>query len=187
MPTELHRRGLSRLLPLVLVFLLLPDTASADIVVLKDGTRFLGVVTHDGQDGVAIRSGGNDWAFWRRDVASVKIDRATRSHDRRAASQSHATARQVAVAAREQDARVVLYGTSWCGYCARARAWFREHQIPFEDRDIEQDPDARDEVRRKCTEAGSRFNGSVPVIDVNGRIIHGFDVSGIESALRSPG
>jgi glutaredoxin len=155
-------------------------------VILKDGTRFLGVVTHDGADGVSIRSGGNDWAFWRRDIASVRIDRGTRSQERPPPPQPAATTR-AAVDTAKDEAHVVIYGTGWCGYCERARAWFRERQIPFEDRDIEQDPQARDEVRRKCAEAGTRFTGTIPVIDVNGRIIHGFDVRGIETALRTPG
>jgi glutaredoxin len=169
---------------LLSLLLLLPAVSSADIVVLKDGTRFLGVVTHNGEDGVAIRSGGNDWAFWRRDVASVRIDRATQAY-RGPRPQSPAAPKPAVTTARAQDARVVVYGTGWCGYCEQARAWFRAHQIPFEDRDIDQDPGARQEMQRKCTEAGTRYNGSIPVIDVNGTIIHGFDVRGIETALRT--
>lgn len=73
---------------------------------------------------------------------------------------------------------VILYGTSWCGYCARARAYFNHRHVPFVDKDVEADPAAAQELLAKV---GSY--GGVPVIDVGGTIIRGFDVRGIDAAL----
>lgn len=36
----------------------------------------------------------------------------------------------------------ILFGTSWCGYCRMTRQYFRAHNIPFRDIDIEQVPGA---------------------------------------------
>ncbi len=77
---------------------------------------------------------------------------------------------------------VVVYGTSWCGFCAKARAWLQGRGIPFEDKDVERDHDAADELARKAREAGFTPRG-VPVIDVRGTLISGFDVPRLEAAL----
>ncbi|HEY0064334.1 MAG TPA: glutaredoxin domain-containing protein [Telluria sp.] len=36
--------------------------------------------------------------------------------------------------------KVVLYGTGWCGYCRKQRELFAEHQIAFDDIDVEASP-----------------------------------------------
>jgi len=77
---------------------------------------------------------------------------------------------------------VVLYGTTWCGFCARARRWLREHRIAFADKDVERDPDAAQELNRKAAAAGRRASG-VPVIDVHGTLVMGFDVPELERLL----
>jgi glutaredoxin len=82
------------------------------------------------------------------------------------------------------EARVTLYGTSWCGACAQARQWLRSHQIPFADRDVEADRGAQVEMARKAREAGLQVGG-VPVIDVGGKLMLGFDPSRLEQMLRS--
>ncbi len=78
---------------------------------------------------------------------------------------------------------VVIYGASWCGVCRRAEAYFREKGVPFVERDIEREPGAREEMMRKAQAAGVSTNG-IPVIDVRGTILAGFDPSAIDRALR---
>jgi glutaredoxin len=73
---------------------------------------------------------------------------------------------------------VILYSTSWCGYCRKARAYFNQHQVAYVDKDIEQDMAAQ---REMVSKVGGY--GGVPVIDIDGTIIRGFDLRGIESAL----
>lgn len=73
---------------------------------------------------------------------------------------------------------VVMYSTSWCGYCRRARSYFTQKKIEFVEKDIEQDSEAAREMMQKV---GGR--SGVPVIDIDGTIIQGFDVYGIENAL----
>lgn len=63
---------------------------------------------------------------------------------------------------------VVLYVTSWCPYCKRAAADLNARGIDFVMRDIDDDDDARAELREKI---GST---QVPVLDVDGRIVPGY-------------
>jgi mycoredoxin len=48
------------------------------------------------------------------------------------------------VEAVDEGAGVIMYCRSWCGDCARARAWLTAHDIPFVEVDVEADPSARD-------------------------------------------
>lgn len=77
---------------------------------------------------------------------------------------------------------IVLYGTSWCGACRTAREYFRGRGIAFVDKDIERDPAAREEMMRKARAQGVP-TGGVPVIDVRGRMLPGFDRALIDRLL----
>ena len=75
------------------------------------------------------------------------------------------------------QARVVLYATDWCGYCKQTRRFLDSKGIPFREFDIEKDAEAR-----KAYEAlGGR---GIPLIDVNGTLIRGFDPDEILAALQ---
>ncbi len=87
-----------------------------------------------------------------------------------------------AVLAASGNAQIVLYGTSWCGACRSARQYFQSRGIAFVDRDIERDPGARDEMVRKARAQGVSVRG-VPVIDVRGRILPGFDRATLDRLL----
>jgi glutaredoxin len=78
---------------------------------------------------------------------------------------------------------VVVYGASWCGVCRRAEAYFRSKGVAFVEKDIEREPGARDEMMAKARAAGVSTNG-IPVIDVRGTILAGFDPQAIDRALR---
>lgn len=81
---------------------------------------------------------------------------------------------------------VTVYGTSWCGACAQARAWLTEQKVPFTDKDVEADPAAASELARKAKAAGIQPRG-VPVLDVKGTLLEGFSPSAVASALQRPG
>ena len=81
-----------------------------------------------------------------------------------------------------KSAKVVLYSTTWCGYCKKARKFLSDRKIPFVEKDIEKSPAANQEMKSKAAKAGVRIGG-VPVLDVNGRIIPGFDANAILQAL----
>lgn len=64
---------------------------------------------------------------------------------------------------------VVMYTTSWCNWCARARRLFTDKGVPFTDIDVEQVPGARDEMRARSG------RNTVPQIFVGDRHLGGFD------------
>lgn len=81
---------------------------------------------------------------------------------------------------------VVVYGASWCGACQKTRAFLTQKHVPFVDKDIEEDSSAAREMRMKLSKAGLR-GGGIPVVDVGGKVMVGFDPGSIEAALAEGG
>lgn len=73
---------------------------------------------------------------------------------------------------------VSIYTTPSCTFCVKAKQWMREQRIPFKEFDVTKDERKADEMVRKSGQMG------VPVLDVHGKIIVGFDRGKIEQALR---
>ena len=73
---------------------------------------------------------------------------------------------------------VTMYSTPSCGYCTMAKDYFRKNQIPFTEYNVAADQKKAEEMVRKSGQMG------VPVIDVNGRVIVGFNQGAIETALK---
>lgn len=72
---------------------------------------------------------------------------------------------------------ISIYTTPTCSYCTMAKNWFRENGIKYTEFNVATDRRRADEMVRKSGQMG------VPVLDVNGRIIVGFDKPKIEQAL----
>ena len=77
---------------------------------------------------------------------------------------------------------VIIYGASWCGPCHQAAAYLKKRGVAFVEHDIEQDSSAAHEMQSKLAKAGIR-GGSIPVMDVRGRILVGFDARAVDQAL----
>jgi len=73
---------------------------------------------------------------------------------------------------------VTIYSTPTCGFCHMAKDMFTEHNVPFTDHNVQADIAAREEMMKKT--GGST---GVPVIDIDGTIIVGFDEERIKSLL----
>jgi glutaredoxin 3 len=72
---------------------------------------------------------------------------------------------------------ITIYTTPSCGFCNLAKAYFRERRLPFTEYDVSRDYNKAQEMVNKSGQMG------VPVIDINGKIIVGFDKNRIDSAL----
>ena len=73
---------------------------------------------------------------------------------------------------------VVMYTTSWCGYCAKARQILNKQGVSFVALDIEQSADANAEMK-------SLGGYGVPVLVINGEVIKGFDQQRIQKLISS--
>jgi glutaredoxin len=77
---------------------------------------------------------------------------------------------------------VIIYGASWCSACHDAEAYLKRKGIPYVEKDIEADPKAAREMNSKLARAGLR-SGSIPVLDVRGRVMVGFNPREVDNAL----
>ena len=77
---------------------------------------------------------------------------------------------------------VILYGTPWCGACKAARQYLSSKHIPFAYKDIENDPSAARELQQKASRLGIPAD-RVPILDVRGRLLVGFDRTRLEALL----
>lgn len=75
-------------------------------------------------------------------------------------------------------ADVIMYCTSWCPGCRRARLWLQEKKIPYVEIDITKDRVAAARVR-----SYANGNETTPCFDIKGTIILNFDVPKLEKAL----
>lgn len=80
--------------------------------------------------------------------------------------------------ARAGASDVVIYTTSWCGWCDKTRKWLDAKGVTYVDKDVERDEEAADEMRRL---AGG--GAGVPVVVIDGEVIRGFNQSRMEQLL----
>jgi len=74
--------------------------------------------------------------------------------------------------------RVILYKTSWCDYCRQAREYLQSLSVDLVEYDIERDRSVRAEMLKKS--GGAR---GVPLVDVEGIIIHGYSPGQMKNAV----
>ncbi len=84
---------------------------------------------------------------------------------------------RAAVDAAMKNVPVVVYMTSWCPACARARIWLQERGYSYRPLDVEQDLRAALRLRRLSP------SGNVPTFDVGGTIVVGFDPPELHDAI----
>jgi glutaredoxin len=77
---------------------------------------------------------------------------------------------------------VIIYGAEWCGACHDAARYLRGKGIAYVEKDVEKDPSAAREMQQKLARNGLRA-GSIPVIDVRGKVMVGFNAQEIDGAL----
>lgn len=82
----------------------------------------------------------------------------------------------------EANAQVILYSTSWCPACRAAKDYLIKEKIPFVEKDIEKDQAAATELLAKAKAQGFSASG-VPVLDVRGTLMQGFDPQAVQAHL----
>lgn len=66
-------------------------------------------------------------------------------------------------------ANVIVYSTPTCPYCVMLKSFFADNNIPYTEKNVAADHEAADEMITKSGQLG------VPVVDIDGQIIVGFD------------
>ncbi|GIM30050.1 NrdH-redoxin [Clostridium polyendosporum] len=72
---------------------------------------------------------------------------------------------------------IKLYTTNSCPWCVKAKSYLRSQGMDFQELNVQDDMSAREEMVKKSRQMG------VPVLDINGTVIIGFDKGAIDKAL----
>lgn len=71
-----------------------------------------------------------------------------------------------------------IYSTPTCVYCKTLKGYFKKHAIEFEDIDVSKD---EQQLQKMIKESGQM---GVPVVDIDGEVIIGFDKVKIDKLLK---
>lgn len=74
--------------------------------------------------------------------------------------------------------KIKIYTTPSCPWCAKTKEWLKQHKIPYTNLDVTKNQVAHEEMFKKSGQMG------VPVLDIKGKIIVGYDPQAIRKALK---
>lgn len=74
---------------------------------------------------------------------------------------------------------VTVYSTTWCAFCATEKQWLDKLGVKYVSKNVEEDEEANKELLDKL---GGNFTG-VPVTDIAGEMILGFNRPALQAAL----
>jgi glutaredoxin-like YruB-family protein len=80
-------------------------------------------------------------------------------------------------------AKVTVYSTPWCAFCKTEKQYLDHLGVQFISKDIEEDASAFEELNAKTE---GRTSG-VPVTDIDGELVFGFDRKKIDAVLKEKG
>ncbi|MBI5729067.1 MAG: NrdH-redoxin [Candidatus Magasanikbacteria bacterium] len=73
--------------------------------------------------------------------------------------------------------KVLIYTTPTCGFCKMTKAFFKENNVAYTEIDVAADQAAAEEMINRSGQQG------VPVIDIDGQMVLGFDKSKLSQLL----
>ena len=74
---------------------------------------------------------------------------------------------------------VIVYSADWCAFCRAAKEYLDKLGVKYIDRNVEEDPKFAQEAVTKSSQTG------IPVLDIGGTIVVGFDRPKIDAALKA--
>lgn len=83
----------------------------------------------------------------------------------------------------EDQAKIIIYSTTWCAFCKTEKQYLDKLGIKYIEKDIEANKDAYEELMEK-SQGG--YQG-VPVTDIAGSLVLGFDRRKIDSLIQEKG
>jgi glutaredoxin 3 len=76
------------------------------------------------------------------------------------------------------NTKPIIYSATWCAFCHAAKQYFDKIGVAYEERDVESKQEFAQESVAKSGQMG------IPVIDIDGQIIIGFDRAKIDATLK---
>ncbi len=76
------------------------------------------------------------------------------------------------------DSNIIVYSATWCAFCHASKDYLDKLGVKYTDKDVDADPAAGLEAVNKSGQRG------IPVLDIGGTIIVGFDRPKIDFALK---
>ena len=73
--------------------------------------------------------------------------------------------------------KITIFTTPTCVYCTMAKEFFKEHNLAYEEKNVATDAEAREQMIERSGQMG------VPVIDIEGKIVIGFDQERLRELL----
>lgn len=73
---------------------------------------------------------------------------------------------------------IVVYSTNSCPYCLKVKGYLKEQRVAFTEYNVGENREKAEEMVKKSGQMG------VPVLDINGKIIVGFNKTEIDKALK---
>lgn len=77
------------------------------------------------------------------------------------------------------QSNVIVYSAGWCAFCHAAKQYLDKLGVTYDERDVEADPQNAVEAVTKSQQRG------IPVLDIAGDIVIGFDRPRIDAALKA--
>lgn len=74
--------------------------------------------------------------------------------------------------------QVTIYSADWCGFCQAAKQYLGRLGVPYTEKNVDEQREYAEESVQKSGQTG------IPVLDINGTIIVGFDRPKIDAALK---
>jgi len=81
----------------------------------------------------------------------------------------------------KKQKRVIIFTTPTCTYCTAAKRYLRQNHVKFREVDVSRDQAAARDMMRRAGSMG------VPVLDIGGKIVRGFDRPKIDELLEIKG
>jgi glutaredoxin-like YruB-family protein len=129
-----------------------------------------------------VQSLGDVPARWQSKAGRIEVERAapvlSTGNDRPAATRRAAKKERRAY---RPDPEVVVYTTAWCGWCQKTLQYLDQKGVRYVNKDIEANQWNRDELIEKTGRT------TIPVVEIDGEIIRGYNVQRMEQLLSGSG
>jgi glutaredoxin 3 len=76
------------------------------------------------------------------------------------------------------DAKITVYSADWCAFCHAVKDYLTKINVKFTEKNVEENRDYAEEAVKKSGQMG------IPVLDIDGEIIVGFDRPKIDAVLK---